>query len=501
MTIVYVRSIMGAAIQAYGQIRKCTKIEFSDKVPLEKVLGGILVDPIFEAERRSLVGMPQIVLTEFSSVDLRRYYELEKIAYEIWRVSAHLRFIAKGGAIIVLEYPSEEEQLGNDELESLISNYDNRLKLKDGMLVSSTGTVFYGTNSEITKFDYVLVPSINATKNTAKGNKEIFRDHFGIEFMNDVESNFYWSILEIGDYYKNHLPFADAFRNKHGVSLESVLMIIAIICIESNSAFTKSVDYFWRMMQRAYEGPYVRDQYLAKVKSWVDIGRKLLNISPDIELDLDAGFTFWELDESKRINIDLLFPGPHAIFIPFEEDRILIDYAWIAHRLYHLFYGIELSDQNFKGELLEISIRKRASYLPYVPLKSISKESRQIDASYSDGRTLIIIECKAIWHSIGFERGDMNAINYRIKKIDKAIDQIDDKAYWLKENQVGTNYDIRRHEKILPLVVTPFVEYIYSIRPKYWLNESIPRIMTPSELDDLLGQFDDSNIKQNFVYL
>jgi hypothetical protein len=41
--------------------------------------------------------------------------------------------------------------------------------------------------------------------------------------------------------------------------------------------------------------------------------------------------------------------------------------------------------------------------------------------------------------------------------------------------------------------VSPFVEFIPSLAPRYWLNDTLPRVMTPDELrkalaDGTLGQ-------------
>src|SRR5207253_3501390 len=56
------------------------------------------------------------------------------------------------------------------------------------------------------------------------------------------------------------------------------------------------------------------------------------------------------LRERKRQAISLLHAEPLAVFLPYGGDRWFVDYAWITSTLRHLFYGINPSDQNFKGE-------------------------------------------------------------------------------------------------------------------------------------------------------
>ncbi len=205
------------------------------------------------------------------------------------------------------------------------------------------------------------------------------------------------------------------------------------------------------------------------------------------EIDIPKVVECFELTETKRKQIDLLLWGPHSIFFPFGKDRIFIDYAWIVEILYNLFYGVKPSDQNFKGEALEILVRKKGSVLPVGQCRALNGEKKQIDGAFEIDGSLVIVECKAVWRSFGIERGDPSALSYRSKLIDSAISQVDEKAIWLKNNPIGSNYDVRKYSKILPLVVTPFVEYVASLDAQYWLDDNTPRILTPSELDDYLS--------------
>lgn len=76
---------------------------------------------------------------------------------------------------------------------------------------------------------------------------------------------------------------------------------------------------------------------------------------------------------------------------------------------------------------------------------------------------------------------------YRNDKIDATLREVDSKAKWLARNPKGTNYDISRFGSTLPVAVTPFAEYIPSEARFYWLEEGVPRVLTPEELRDLLG--------------
>jgi hypothetical protein len=152
---------------------------------------------------------------------------------------------------------------------------------------------------------------------------------------------------------------------------------------------------------------------------------------------------------------------------------------------------VSLDDQKFKGDALERVVNFQKSVLPTKPCKLINGEKKQIDASFAVGDRLVILECKAIAKSVAFDKGEKSAIEYRIDKFNKALREVDEKANWLAMHPQGTNYDIRHYDEILPVVISPFDEYMPSLNQFYWLNNDIPRVLTPIELKIFLknGKF------------
>jgi hypothetical protein len=65
--------------------------------------------------------------------------------------------------------------------------------------------------------------------------------------------------------------------------------------------------------------------------------------------------------------------------------------------------------------------------------------------------------------------------------------EVDDKAHWLTAHPRGRNYDLGKYQGIIPLGVSPFVEYIPSLNARYWLKDGLPRVLTPNELSDFLS--------------
>jgi hypothetical protein len=300
-----------------------------------------------------------------------------------------------------------------------------------------------------------------------------------------------WISFNLAEYRKAHLPFAASFYEKYGVSLDAVLAVVAALLLRVLYIWQQTgISAFVRFHQRAYEGPCHKEFILDQTMSFVPAACKILGIHKSVinSDEIKDAIKFWELDVSNRTDIDLSYSGPHYLFLPIHNDQFFIDYAWIFRRLHDLFVGIWIPDQNFKGNALESAIRKGKAILPFKPCRTSAGEERQIDYAIARGSHLVIAECKAVGRSIAFDRGDLQAINYRTNNvIGRGLSEVDDKAKWLAAHPVGINYDLSNYDYILPVVVSPFVEFIPSQDTRYWISRDVPRVLTPKEFENLLN--------------
>ena len=113
----------------------------------------------------------------------------------------------------------------------------------------------------------------------------------------------------------------------------------------------------------------------------------------------------------------MAYSGPHYPIQPVRTGKVFIDYAWMIRRLFDLFRYVSLPNHNFKGEALENAVNRGPSTLPTKPCKSLEGEQKQIDYAYAGSSYFIIVECKAVGMSIGFDRGDPTAIKFRIGNV------------------------------------------------------------------------------------
>jgi len=484
-TIGITRAVFEAAIHKYTQPNLCNRIASSKQVAINEVLGGLLLAEEFEVERYGLANSPdQLVLTHFDHAELIRFYDIEKLAYEIWRASATIRCIAKGAPFIVTDDSDSYRDERAEELAYLLEHYDNRRR---EIQIAATGAIF---NEYATGKGCVFLPAYNLGGLTLDDLSEVMRRLFNFRLIQPLRFNFVWIPFNLRGFRLVHLPLADSFQKQHGVSLDAVLAVIASLCARALSIWlTNGMYALVRMWQRCYEGCYTLSAIREEIKYYLPAAADILKLESDavsIE-DLNVAIDFWSLSDKRRTMIDLAYPGPHSIFLPAFDEKWFIDYAWILRRLFDLFLGISVSDQNFKGDALENSLHQLPSVLPRIPCVADDGSKKQVDWAFGIGCHLLIAECKAVGKSIGFDRGDPTAIDYRQNKVvERTLTEANDKAQWIAKRPRGRNYDITGFQDILPVGVSPFEEFIPSKRDFYWIAEGVPRVLTPSELRELV---------------
>jgi len=500
-TIGLTRAVFEAAIQKYAKTESCSRIGLSDEVDIQEVFNGLLMAPDLAPEREYLQKTPsQLVLTHFSAKELKELYDTEKLAYEIWRSGATLRSIAKGSPFFVEESDTRFGDDRPDDLDQLLKIYDSRIK---PFTATAIGAQFNGHNSKNLQEGHIFLPVYNLTGITTDTLRDFFL-HFKIDLKKSLRPNFVWVPFNLRAFRDIHLPLADAFQQKYGVELDAVLAVVS--CLNAMVVYLwlgDSPEHMIRHWQRAYDAPSHRQNIVDTIIRFRSAGCRILGISEDqiTKEKIESAIDFWKLPDSREKDIDLVYSGPHYMFLPF-EDYLFVDYAWILRRLYDLFHGISIPDQNFKGLALEAAMQPTKSILPSGPCKSMVGEERQVDYACEVNGCLIIAECKAVSRSIGFDRGDPKAIQYRTERVvNKSLAEADEKADWLAKNPKGSNYDITGYQKILPVGISPFVEFIPSLETKYWINNDLPRVLTPDEFFKLIANPESIQSASNCINL
>jgi hypothetical protein len=486
VTILIIRSILNSAIQKYGQNTFCSHVGKSKEIEISKVFNGLLLSDEFEIERRILeLGSNQLVLTDFNQLNLIEYYNLEKLCYEVWYCEAKMRALQKG-AVIEVDIKDKEfiKEYRTREIDQLITSYDQR---KDGGFFSSaTGTVF--TAQSLDRGSDLFIPYLNLEHVKIDGLNEMFEKVFNFTAGKDYVPNFLLIPIPLSKFIKAHLPFDEDFTEKNGVSFQLIVLVITALCFRYfYISASKKYPAVVTIIQRGYEGPLLYRDIIEEILYYKEHARAILQINFEFsKKQIKKAVEYLTLRKKDKIN--LMYSGTLKMFLPVGEGRMYIDYSLIIDILNNLFFDIDLNKHNFRGQTLEIAINENKSYLPTKPCKNLIGEKKQIDFSVKMDRLLIIGECKVVAKSLGFYTGDIKALNHRNEKvISRGLSEVDEKANWLAMNPIGRNYNLADIDYILPVVISPFREYIPSLDKYYWINESIPRVLSIFETKELVS--------------
>ena len=488
-TTMLVRQRLEAAFQKYAPQGKDRSIAWSDEVETEQILACVPIKcrpP--EMIRKILSGPRDLVLTDFSVEDLAQLYRCEQLAYEVWRCGAAARITSKGAKLIV-DYTSKKcfFDARTDELNTLVKIYDGR---ESPFIASATATVFERTRTEIGNGGMVNLPYYNVVRTDATMYAELFaRQSIGVG--PNFKFNFEWFPFDVKAYCESHAFLSDPFNRKHGFRFEVTLIVLMALLYRMWEVWEHKPMYMYQALQRSYTGPSLLANVQQIITEDAVACADILEVERPSAEELRRAIDFLTLSEKKKSLISLPTGGPCFLFLPSEEGRVIVDFAWTASSLHYLFLGVPLSEKGAKGKLLE-SLVGGTSALPTGKCKTMDNSSRQVDAAFRFGKTLVIVECKANARSIAYERGDLAALKYRRRAFEEALRQVDDKATWLSAHPKGTNYDISDIEAILPVVVTPFKEFMPSLDARYWIKPELPRVLMPHELKSFLG---DPNIQ------
>jgi hypothetical protein len=484
-TVMLTRVALEAAFQKHSRLDVTGDALPSGTVPDDRILGGLLTREGLVVELKGLRKARQLVITDFDVEHLARFYEAEKLAYELWRSTAQLRALGKGAALRIGS-PQHVREVRPPELTQLLRIHDSRARYPDH---TATG-VLHGVGLFGDTHGSVFLPMLNVSSVPWSA----FQPMFGhcldvqVEPLGGSAPNFVWLPFDVRTFLAAHAPFRDAFAEAHGVRLDAVLVLLAAASLWAQAEWTaEPPSWLVRLWKRAYMGPYTREYVTQEITRFAPHAAETLALTKEqvSEAELKTAMDWATLAEERRSDIDLAYPGPHFLFLPYGAGRLFVDYAWIGRRLYDLFLGVRIDDAaaNYKADLLENAVRGLAQQYRIRKCRLGGKVRADIDAAFAVGETLIVAECKAAGRPVSFDRGDATAIQHRTDRVvTPALQEVDRKARFLAENPVGDNYDVSGFRTVLPIGVTPFVEFIPSLDTWWWLSPEVARVMTPEEL-------------------
>lgn len=435
-------------------------------------------------------SQPSAYVGNFDFESLVEMLQVERLAFEFWHTTVCIRRLYKGG-VLHIDEDCDYYVINDRETEKLIEAYDRR-GYGYGDLITTQGIPMRGFES-----------SGNRVALCAKYNIEQIRASeypihvlFGLpeSLDNEFVPNFLWVPVDFDHYYTVHQFYEEQFKDRFKVSLRCFVTTLYLVnrraLVASQLSHGKQA---LGLMKRAY-GLFDSREML--VDDLIDLSRvrclpSLAPYTPE-PCEVKSVLDLLTLDPTDRDKISLTTRGPRPLIFPCGSDRFILDYAAVLPILmtqtHFLKAQIDKKGVLFERHLMEMLEHKGLKlWVCHKELRHFDGTSREIDISFFHKGILFIAELKCITRSLAFERGDIEALEFRRRKLQAAVEKVDECADWLSTRREGTNYKIPDETyAIVPFVVSPFTEYVWATDQRLWLTDEVPRICLPSEVEHLV---------------
>jgi len=495
-TVGLYRKTLEMAFLKYGKKSWQNDMTFGKNAKPEEMMSGIPY-----REHDNFRPLPQdLYVTKFDIEDFIQLLNIEALAHEFYKCTALLRTVYKGGKLYI-ESPDVFWVINDNETEFLIKNYDGRMSKVN--FATMLGVPFDFPNFNF-QGSTVLIPCYNI--GLIKYNKLVVNQIKLEPFDGSLKyiPNFNLIPFDIKSFYEVHKPIAPEIGRILGFSYEALMQFLTSLLFRLYLQMKDNPRNEFQIMQRGYTIIHDISLFTSDIYEGTRFARKILGSKVKVSLEeikkVINYLTYIKTDYEK---LSLWTRGPEKLFILFKKNRYCVNYEALNNILYSMFHGLRITE-GFKGVILEKFLRKKLSKIPSVHQWKFHKkliysdtEKREIDYSFIFRDILFMCECKAMNRSVDYERGKRKALEFRKEKLQKALKKNDDRADWLSRHKKGRNYNIPRSVNIIcPIVISPFLEYIWSKDSELWLTDDTPRILTPDEMEEFIKGCDIEKVYQ-----
>lgn len=505
MTTGLVRNVVECAISRFGRLADIGDIRPASLVPEDQILGGYFLRRLRKlfperATRTRIVNDlrsgNQFVLREFRAADFVAIYAAEGIAYEYWLTTARLRSLGKG-EIYVLQPDYDLQFVRAGDLDSLLTSYDERIE-RHTFLPVDIGTI---VTMDPTKSSSVQILALSYNVGGDMG--ESILAALDVESLSGGQSvlNLVPTRISVDNFLASHAYLAEKFGRERGYSLKNFLLVVAALSwrvfmpegnlsreIEGDKSATRVG--ILNALRRGYVVVDPERSSISRSIIWYltqFAGLKEAEVS-SVELELEGILSALTLDSlAKQDRISLWSSGPRYMLIP-SSGAVIVDAEGVINLLRTLFVGFRDSEQE-RGltfeEAVRLELKGRGFDLIQRRFEFVSG-LRETDAAIRSGSTLWLIEAHSMWRPLDYEIGKIEAIALRVERFGQKLTQVASIRAELERAPMGENYDVRWARRIEHCVVSPFVEWVWSRDTTLWLNDETPRLLSVSELVELL---------------
>ena len=511
-TLALYRNMVECCVQKFGRINCGLEILYGNEkyeVDLKDIASGNYIDALKSFSLTNYeINKQGIYLGKFDKTDYLDIYVIERLMYEYWHTTTCLRRLYKGGKLLI----NDNYYVINDEnTEFLMKSYDERNEKYNDFC--TTIGIDVGIKKDNLSSGCYLIPVYNY--NNVSIVEYPFNNFFNLpEIPIDPSTqkpfipNFLWFPFDFDNYFVSNSFIKNDFCKHFGYTLEGFVTVMFLLVFRNGYVAKNNKTYAFYLIQKAYTSIISEDEMVDELVEY----SKQIKLPSLSEYKLNTDETHKIINDIKLNNenkkdISIATLGPRKIILPSVDNKYIIDLSGILDILFKQTHYVPGKKIGEKGPIFENNIInkiKKSNLITWEcqkKLKGIDGTFKEIDVSFYDKNVLFICELKCIKRSLSYITGDFKALKYRKDKFTQALNDVDDKTNWILNHKEGHNFKVPDFINIIvPVVISPFIEYIWDIDDHYWIFSNIPRICTIKELLELL-KYDYFNIiiKKPFI--
>lgn len=406
------------------------------------------------------------------------------------------RVFNKGGTLIAADDYYKYNVVESEEIRHLVNLYD---KQGPDSILSGSG-VYSKTINKVEGSPFHLMGCMLNVKHQHNIPSEYFEKIGFNTAKHSIDSlkkhlNFIPAPLEIDNIITHLKYFESSIIEKHGFSVDDFVIFNQLISLQfmnSLMSFKPLISVF----RRGYTT-------LSDFESYKQHFKKRADSLGTIYFDgykgfpVDTVFNFFTSTASKASDIDLWTRGPRTYIYDLGNNLHLIDYYALPNVI--KYFGLEFSrlegkSANFRANEFENKLYQAvmaAGFDVWIHSRVVKFKlaiKKEFDCVFSHNEFLFILEAKSINVSFGYDKGDLESINYRIHELEMALEQAESKADFLVKYSTRLGIPLPAGIKfIVPIVVSAWSEYTWAYNQHFFLDKDFtrPRIISISRINQL----------------
>lgn len=501
-TVALVRQVAELAYLKYGNLSRRGDLGDVRHTRLETFLGGNYYEAVgeflgsklkarrqFENLRRS----SQSVLLDFSEDEIYRSVEVEGFSYEYWRASAAMRMIGKG---TMVEWDGETawfNYLENNFHPLLFEIYDARIQSGRGFHTSlGTWTEINNRRRDEQFFSFTTYNPHPEPETVPAWDPSKKRIGTAVGTL-----NFNMGSGSLDRFANAHSFMAEAFRAHHRVRLDAVLFCIWAVSSfavfpqrlyfakGSDAKMASLVNNSINLRQRGYALTGLSLEALTEEairRARIEGHETALNAD-----EVTAGFQFMLLDNQAQAAIALWSGGKRPVLM-LQDDRVVVDLAAVIPFLQNLFFRVR-EKTGAKGLVFEDGVREAITQVGLHLVHSGelvwgNGRKREVDAAIRLGDRLVLVECFSFERPLDFELAKPGVFEERQRRLAEKIEQAHSLCEEIVNESTGGNFDFSWASSVDWRLVSPFVEFAWTLDLKQFDEDGVARIL---QVEELLG--------------